>query len=181
MAYQPVLLANIDKEASHTLRAYEAAGGYAAMKKMLAEKTPAEVIELVKASGLRGRGGAGFPCGLKWTFLPKPGPDGDGGVRYLAINADESEPGTFKDRLLMDFDPHLVLEGIAIACYACRMQKAYFYIRGEYHHQARVMENAIKEAYEHGVFGGAGLLNGAATKNTFGDGRWKVECYMHRS
>jgi len=158
---------------------YVKTGGYQALRKALT-MTPEEVTEEVKKSQLRGRGGAGFPCGLKWTFLPKPGPDGDGGVRYLAINADESEPGTFKDRLLMDFDPHLVLEGIAIACYACRMQKAYFYIRGEYHHQARVMENAIEEAYEHGVFGGAGLMSGSPTKNPFGDGKWRVECYLHR-
>jgi NADH-quinone oxidoreductase subunit F len=152
-------------------------GGYEALRKALT-MTPEQVTEEVKKSQLRGRGGAGFPTGLKWTFLPKPGPDGDGGTRYLAINADESEPGTFKDRLLMDFDPHLVLEGIAICCYACRIQTAYFYIRGEYHHQARVMENAVKEAYDHGIFGGTGLLAGVPTKNR--DLPWKVDCYMHR-
>ncbi len=157
--------------------------GYAALRKALT-MTPEEVTEEVKKSQLRGRGGAGFPCGLKWTFLPKPGEGGDGGVRYLAINADESEPGTFKDRLLIDFDPHLVLEGIAICCYACRIQTAYFYIRGEYHHQARVMENAIKEAYAAGIFGKQGLFNGAATKNPFsnaaGGTGWAVECHLHR-
>jgi len=157
--------------------------GYAALRKALS-MTPEEVTEEVKKSQLRGRGGAGFPCGLKWTFLPKPGPDGDGGVRYLAINADESEPGTFKDRLLCDFDPHLVLEGIAICCYACRIQTAYFYIRGEYHHQAKVMENAIKEAYAAGIFGKQGMFNGAPTKNSFsnasGGNGWAVECYVHR-
>ncbi|HMN42160.1 MAG TPA: NADH-quinone oxidoreductase subunit NuoF [Phycisphaerales bacterium] len=158
---------------------YVKTGGYAGLRKALT-MTPEAVVEEVKKSQLRGRGGAGFPCGLKWTFLPKPGADGSGGQRYLAINADESEPGTFKDRLLMDFDPHLVLEGIAIACYACRIPTAFFYIRGEYHHQARVMENAIKEAYDQGVFGAQGLLKGAATQNPFNAGRWAVECFLHR-
>jgi len=158
--------------------------GYEALRKALT-MTPEQVTDEVKKSQLRGRGGAGFPCGLKWTFLPKPdATTGDGGVRYLAINADESEPGTFKDRLLCDFDPHLVLEGIAICCYACRIQTAYFYIRGEYHHQARVMENAIKEAYAHGVFGKQGLMSGAETKNPFSNGAngkgWAVECHVHR-
>jgi hypothetical protein len=88
---------------------------------------------------------------------------GDPGQRYLAVNADESEPGTFKDRLLMDFDPHQMLEGIAIACYACRIKTAYIFIRGEYHHQAKVLENALAEAYANGIFGGKGLLNGANT------------------
>ncbi|MBX3386400.1 MAG: NADH-quinone oxidoreductase subunit NuoF [Phycisphaeraceae bacterium] len=159
---------------------YVKTGGYQALRKALS-MTPEAVTEEVKRSQLRGRGGAGFPTGLKWTFLPKPDPNThDGGQRYLAINADESEPGTFKDRLLCDFDPHLVLEGIAICCYACRIQTAYFYIRGEYHHQARVMENAIREAYEHGVFGSKGLLSGAKTQNPFNNGKWAVECYLHR-
>jgi NADH-quinone oxidoreductase subunit F len=158
--------------------------GYEALRKALT-MTPEQVTEEVKKSHLRGRGGAGFPTGLKWTFLPKPDPNtGDGGTRYLAINADESEPGTFKDRLLCDFDPHLVLEGIAICCYACRIQTAYFYIRGEYHHQARMMENAIKEAYAAGIFGKQGLFNGAETKNPFSNAQggkgWAVECYLHR-
>ncbi|MCA9296755.1 MAG: NADH-quinone oxidoreductase subunit NuoF, partial [Phycisphaerales bacterium] len=116
-----------------------------------------------------GRGGAGFPCGLKWTFLPEP----DGGRRYMAINCDEAEPGTFKDRLLIDFDPHIVLEGIAIACYACQLDTAYFFIRGEYRHQAKIVQRAIDEAYEHGIFGPKGLMNGASD--------FKVECYLHRS
>src|SRR5437868_4348860 len=151
--FEPVLLRRVGKPDSQTLATYRADGGYRALTKAVNELTPAQVVDAVKTSGLRGRGGAGFPCGLKWTFLPKPNPDGGGGIRYLAINADESEPCTFKDRLLMDFDPHLVLEGIAIACYACRIPTAFFYIRGEYHHQARVVENAIAEAYQHGVFG----------------------------
>ena len=151
---------------------YVKTGGYEGLKAAIAMK-PEEVVSIVKDSNLRGRGGAGFPTGLKWTFLPPP----DGQPRYLAINADESEPGTFKDRLLMDFDPHSVLEGIAIACYACKLDVAYFYIRGEYYHQARMMERAIREAYEHGIFGPTGLLNGATT----GTGSSvKVECHLHR-
>ncbi len=156
---------------------YTETGGYEGLKKAI-EMSPEELVDLVKSSGLRGRGGAGFPTGLKWSFLPKPDDNGDGGQRYLAINADESEPGTFKDRLLMDFDPHLVLEGIAICCYACRIQTAYFYIRGEYHHQAKMMENAIQEAYAHGIFGGNGLIGGATTGN--GAKPWKVDCHLHR-
>ncbi len=147
---------------------YVKTGGYQALDKALS-MTPAQIVDMVKESQLRGRGGAGFPCGLKWTFLPPP----DGGRRYLAINCDEAEPGTFKDRLLCDFDPHIILEGIAIACYACQLDTAYFFIRGEYHHQAHVVEHAIKEAYDNGIFGKQGLLKG---KNKFA-----VECYLHRS
>jgi NADH-quinone oxidoreductase subunit F len=155
---------------------YTQTGGYVGLRKALA-MAPDAVTDEVKKSQLRGRGGAGFPCGLKWTFLPKVGPGEDPGQRYLAVNADESEPGTFKDRMLMDFDPHLMLEGIAIACYACRIRTAYVFIRGEYHHQARVVENAIREAYENGIFGGNGLLGGERTAT--GE-PWKVECYLHR-
>lgn len=147
---------------------YKATGGYEALRQAIT-MDPKDVVEAVKASQLRGRGGAGFPCGLKWTFLPEP----DDGRRYLAINCDEAEPGTFKDRLLVDYDPHLVLEGIAICCWACRLDTAYYFIRGEYRHQAKVLENAIKEAYDMGIFGGDGLLGGAVD--------FKVDCYMHRS
>ncbi len=159
---------------------YVKTGGYQALRKALSMK-PEEVIEEVKKSVLRGRGGAGFPAGVKWGFLP-PLPEGskpgDPGVeRYLAVNADESEPGTFKDRLLMDFDPHLMLEGIAICCYACRLNRAYIFIRGEYHHQAHVVEQAIREAYEHGIFGEKGLIN--SSENTGGD-RFRVDCHLHR-
>jgi len=155
---------------------YIKTGGYDGLRKALT-MAPDAVVTEVKDSVLRGRGGAGFPTGLKWTFLPKFDPATGPGVRYLAVNADESEPGTFKDRLLMDFDPHLMLEGIAIACYACRLSKAYIYIRGEYHHQAMIVEQAIKEAYEKGIFGPKGLLSGAATQ---AGGPWPVECHLHR-
>jgi len=155
---------------------YKRTGGYVGLEAALS-KAPAEVVGVVKDAQLRGRGGAGFPTGLKWTFLPKAEDVNNAGTRYLAINADESEPGTFKDRLLIDFDPHLMLEGIAICCYACRIQTAYIYIRGEYHHQAQVLERALKEAYEKGIFGGKGLLDGAQTAT---GQPWKVECYVHR-
>ncbi len=160
---------------------YVKTGGYVALRKAM-EMKPDAVTEEVKKSVLRGRGGAGFPCGLKWTFLPKlpvdaNGNEADPGQRYLAVNADESEPGTFKDRLLMDFDPHQMLEGIAIACYACRIKTAYVFIRGEYHHQARVVEDAIAEAYKHGIFGKQGLMNGASTGR---GGPFAVDCYVHR-
>ena len=146
-------------------------GGYEGLRKALTMK-PEDVTSEVKDAILRGRGGAGFPCGLKWTFLPDP----DGQDRYLAINADESEPGTFKDRLLMDFDPHGMLEGIAICMYACRLDKAYIFIRGEYHHQAKVLETAIKEAYDHGIFGKNGMIN----KSSASGDPFVAECYVHR-
>ena len=172
-----------DPKGRHTVSydEYVKTGGYVGLRKALGMK-PDAVTEDVKKSVLRGRGGAGFPTGLKWTFLPKLAVDANGveadpGQRYLAINADESEPGTFKDRLLMDFDPHLLLEGIAIACYACRIKTAFIFIRGEYHHQAQVLENALKEAYANGVFGSEGLLNGTSTGR---GGTFAVDCYVHR-
>ena len=148
---------------------YKATGGYASLAKAL-DMEPAKVIELVKEAVVRGRGGAGFPAGLKWSFLPQ---DDGTGHRYLCINCDEAEPGTFKDRLLCDFDPHLILEGIAIACHACRLDTAYFFIRGEYHHQAKVMEKAIQEAYAAGIFGKGGLMRRP--------GALSVDCFLHRS
>ncbi len=127
---------------------YVKTGGYTSLDKALAME-PSQVLDEVKRAELRGRGGAGFPAGVKWSFLPSP----DGGRRYLVVNADESEPGTFKDRLLIDYDPHLVIEGIAICMHACGLDTAYFYIRGEYHHQRKVFERAIRESYDHKLFG----------------------------
>ena len=147
---------------------YVATGGYRSLGKALAMQT-AEIVELVKGGVVRGRGGAGFPAGLKWSFLPPP----DGGKRYLAINCDEAEPGTFKDRLLVDFDPHLVLEGIAIAMHACQLDVAYFFIRGEYHHQAKVFQKAIDEAYANGIFGPQGMMRGT--------GKRPADVVLHRS
>src|SRR6204780_1359381 len=122
--------------------------------------TPANIIKTGTDSGLRGRGGAGFSAGQKWSFIPKE----KKGPHYLAVNADESEPGTFKDRYLMDFDPHSLLEGIAIASIATQCDVAYIFIRGEYHRQTAVMEKAIAEAYAHGVFGPGGIF-GSKKKN----------------
>ena len=127
---------------------YVKTGGYVALEKALG-MDPKDVLDEVKASEIRGRGGAGFPAGLKWSFLPPE----DGGRRYLAVNADESEPGTFKDRLLMDFDPHGLVEGIAICMHACRLDTAYIFIRGEYHQQAKALNKAIDEAYAKNIFG----------------------------
>jgi NADH-quinone oxidoreductase subunit F len=146
---------------------YAKTGGYESLRKALAMK-PADLVDLVKKSELRGRGGAGFSCGLKWSFLAPP----DGGRRYLAVNADESEPGTFKDRMLIEFDPHLMLEGIAIACYATQSDTAYIFIRGEYHHEAHILEKAIQEAYAANIFGDKSIVGQV-------NGR-PLNCYMHR-
>jgi NADH-quinone oxidoreductase subunit F len=149
----PILLKRIPDEASaRKLIRYDdyvATGGYQAYNKALGMK-PEDIVAVVKDSGLRGRGGAGFPCGVKWTFLPK-----DIYPRYLAVNYDESEPCTFKDRYLCEWDPHVLLEGIAIAGLANRISTSYIFIRGEYHEQAEILEAALKEAYEKGIFGKA--------------------------
>jgi NADH-quinone oxidoreductase subunit F len=147
--FEPVLLRRILEKASPSLDAYRADGGYRALFKAVNEMTPAQVIDVVKASGLRGRGGAGFPCGIKWTFLPKDHP----GPIYLCVNADESEPGTFNNRILMEEDPHQVLEGIILACYATRASTAYIYLRYEYGRCYRVMQKAIDEAYGNNLLG----------------------------
>src|SRR3990167_4656742 len=112
-----------------SLRAYEAVGGYQILRKIFKEKTPpTQILDALKQSELRGRGGAGFPTGLKWSFVPRDVP----GQKYVICNADESEPGTFKDRDIMLFNPHQLLEGIAIACYTMGSTVAYNYLRGEF-------------------------------------------------
>jgi NADH-quinone oxidoreductase subunit F len=130
---------------------YLKTGGYAALRKILTEKMdPVAVIDMVKASGLRGRGGAGFPTGLKWSFMPK----GSGTQKYILCNSDESEPGTAKDRDILRYNPHSVVEGMAIACYATGSTVAYNYLRGEFHHEPfEHFEQALKEAYENGWLG----------------------------
>ncbi len=162
--FEPVLLARIHKPDSTSLESYRADGGYQALQKAL-RLSPAEVTTLVKDSGLRGRGGAGFPTGLKWTFLPKDHP----GPIYLAVNGDESEPGTFNNRILMEQDPHQLLEGIAIACYAIRSKTAYLYLRYEYGKSYRVLQRAIEECYAAGLLG----------KNILGSG-FDLDVFMHR-
>jgi NADH-quinone oxidoreductase subunit F len=135
------------KKDSATLASYRADGGYQALSKALGT-SPADIVEEVKRSNLRGRGGAGFATGLKWTFLPK-----DVRPRYLCVNADESEPGTFKDRYIIEHDPHMLLEGIAITCFALDIHLAYIYIRGEFKRQAEILEKAIAEAGAAGILG----------------------------
>src|SRR4051794_27836740 len=147
--FEPVLLRRVGKPDSAALAGYRADGGYRAVQKALNDMTPAQVAETVKAAGLRGRGGAGFPCGVKWTFLPKDHP----GPIYLCVNADESEPCTFNNRILMDEDPHQVLEGILLASYATRSRIAYLYLRYEYGKSYRVLQQAIDELYAAGLLG----------------------------
>jgi len=132
-----------------SLQDYVRAGGYTALRKSLTEMTPDEVIGEVKASGLRGRGGAGFPCGVKWGFVPKDSPK----PRYMLNNADEGEPGTFKDRWIMTHDPHLTIEGTIIGSYAIKSNTSYIYIRGEFYREAHLLERAIKEAEQAGFLG----------------------------
>ena len=145
------LTARIGKPESRSIETYLADGGYAAWRRVLTEGwTPARLTEEVKKSGLRGRGGAGFPTGVKWGFIPK---ERKGKPVYLLCNADESEPGTFKDRLLMEQDPHQVLEGTILSSYAIECRSAYIYIRGEFYEGAAILEKAIEEAEQKGFLG----------------------------
>jgi NADH-quinone oxidoreductase subunit F len=149
MAYEKLLTRNIHRENSASIDVYLANGGYQGLRRALKDFAPEKLVEEVKASGLRGRGGAGFPCGMKWSFLPKTKDK----PRYLCVNADESEPGTFKDRLLIEKDPHLVLEGIILSAFAIECRTAFFYIRGEFHRGYRVFQKALDEAYAKGYLG----------------------------
>jgi NADH-quinone oxidoreductase subunit F len=162
--FERTLYAHVGKEGSWTLDFYLAQGGYETAKKVLKERTPEEVIEEVKRSGLRGRGGAGFPTGLKWSFMPK-----DGQQHYLICNADESEPGSFKDRYILEDVPHLLIEGMIIAGYAIRATVGYIYVRGEYRRAADRLEAAIAEARARGYLG----------QNLFGTG-FSFDLHVHR-
>jgi NADH-quinone oxidoreductase subunit F len=165
MPYEPVLTQHVREPNAYTLDFYQKqARGYEALRKALT-LTPAAIIDQVKASGLRGRGGAGFPTGLKWQFVLKDTPK----PKYICCNADESEPGTFKDHVLMERNPHLLIEGCAIACYAIGAKVAYIYIRGEFWHVQEQLEAAIAEAYAAGLLG----------KNILGSG-FDCDVYMHR-
>jgi NADH-quinone oxidoreductase subunit F len=146
---ETVLTTNYANDQFRYLAGYEQFGGYAALKKVLAGMPREEVIEEVKKASLRGRGGAGFPAGIKWTFLPKD----MSRPRVLVINADEGEPGTFKDRLIMSRGPHQLVEGIAVTAYALQAHMAYIYIRGEFVREARILNEAIQEAYAKGYLG----------------------------
>jgi NADH-quinone oxidoreductase subunit F len=144
-----LLIQHVNVPNIHTLQVYKENGGYASVEKALKSMTPNDVVEEVKKSGLRGRGGAGFPTGMKWSFLAKP----EGVDRHLVCNADESEPGTFKDRYLMEKIPHALIEGMITSSYALGAKSSYIYIRGEYFYVARILETAIEEAYAAGYLG----------------------------
>ncbi len=159
------LLARVDKPDAHRIETYIADGGYATARAIVTgEKTPQQVIDDVKAAVVRGRGGAGFPAGLKWSFLPA-----GKYPRYLVVNADESEPGTFKDRMIMEYDPHQLIEGIILTCYAIEAERAFIYVRGEYYFAAQRLEAAIAEAEAKGFLG----------DNVFGSGK-KLKVVVHR-
>ncbi|MEY3965940.1 MAG: hypothetical protein RL263_1109 [Bacteroidota bacterium] len=144
-----LLLNNVHIEGIHTYDVYRKNGGYSAVEKALKTMSPDDIVEEVKKSGLRGRGGAGFPTGMKWSFLAKP----EGVPRHLLCNADESEPGTFKDRYLMEKIPHLLIEGMILSSFALGANQSYIYIRGEYMFVLRIVEKAIAEAYANGWLG----------------------------
>ena len=163
MTLTPVLSAHWDEPDSYKISGYQRHGGYTAFKKAFATG-PDEIISIVKDSGLRGRGGAGFPTGLKWSFVPQ----GDNKPHYLVVNADESEPGACKDTPLMMANPHSLIEGIIIAAYAMRANHAFIYIRGEIPHVFRRVDNAIREAYAAGYLG----------KNIMGSG-FDLEVVLH--
>jgi NADH-quinone oxidoreductase subunit F len=147
--FEPVLTANIHRPDAEKIAVYLAHGGYEAARKALTQHTPDELIEMVKRSGLRGRGGAGFPAGVKWGFMPK-----DPAVeKIVAVNTDEGEPGTFKDRQIVERDPHQVIEGVLIAAYAVGASRAYVYIRGEFFLGVKRWIKAIADAYEKGFLG----------------------------
>ncbi|HEU4699573.1 MAG TPA: NADH-quinone oxidoreductase subunit F, partial [Gemmatimonadales bacterium] len=161
----PVLSQYFGDPEARTFDGWVARGGYAAIRKILAGMSRDEVVETIKASGLRGRGGAGFPTGMKWSLMPKP----DGRARFLVCNADESEPGTFKDREIMRWTPHALIEGCAIAAYAIQAETVYIYIRGEYTEPLRIMQQAVDEAYASGALGA----------NAFGSGK-RIDIVLHR-
>ncbi|MCP4364742.1 MAG: NADH-quinone oxidoreductase subunit NuoF [Planctomycetes bacterium] len=144
-----ILTKNFGKKDSYTLGIYESSGGYTALKKAIGGMKPEEVMGEVDKSGLRGRGGAGFPTGKKWSFIPKDSPN----PKYLTVNADEGEPGTYKDRPLMEQDPHAVIEGSIITSYAVGIHTAFIYVRGEYVKSINRLQDAINEAYAKGYLG----------------------------
>lgn len=162
-SFEPVLLRNVGVESSTDIDVYRQRGGYRALARAI-QMSPEDVVEEVKKTNLRGRGGAGFPAGVKWSFLPR-----DRKVTYLCVNADESEPPTFSNRVLMEHDPHQLLEGSLIAGYATRSTAAYIYMRVEFHEPFHIMQRAIDQAY------GAGLLG----RNILGSD-FSMDCYIHR-
>ena len=163
--FEPVLTRNVGRPDSEKIGTYLAHGGYEATRIALTRYTPAELIALVKRSGLRGRGGAGFPAGTKWGFMPA-----DPTIpKIVVVNTDEGEPGTFKDRALVEHDPHQIIEGVIIASYAVGAHRAYVYIRGEFFLGVKRWIKAIADAYEHGFLG----------KNILGSG-FDLDLSVHR-
>ena len=158
------LMARLNTPDSHKTETYEADGGYETARRVLSEVEPADMVDQIKASGIRGRGGAGFPTGIKWGFLPQ-------GVlpRYLVVNADESEPGTFKDRIIMEYDPHQLIEGIILSAHAIESEKAFIYLRGEYYFAYVRLQGALAEAKAKGYLG----------ENIFGGGK-NLDVVVHR-
>lgn len=163
--FEPVLTQNIHRPDAEKITTYLAYGGYQAARKALTEHTPEELIDIVKRSGLRGRGGAGFPAGVKWGFMPKD-PQLQ---KIVAVNTDEGEPGTFKDRQIVERDPHQIIEGVIIASYAVGASRAYVYIRGEFFLGVKRWIKAIADAYEYGYLG----------KNILGTG-FSLDLSVHR-
>jgi len=163
MAEHKILTEHFGREGLETLGVYRKTGGYDGLHKAIKEMTPEQIVEEVKTSAIRGRGGAGFPTGMKWSFLPK-----DVFPRYLCCNADESEPGCFKDRYLIDKSPHQLIEGLLIGAYALQVNHAFIYVRGEYHDQRLLLMRAVEEARVAGLIG----------KNILGSG-WDCEVIVH--
>jgi NADH-quinone oxidoreductase subunit F len=161
---EKILTKNVGVEGGHTLAVYEQRGGYQALRKGL-KMEPKAIVQEVLDSNLRGRGGAGFPCGRKWTFLKQDSPL----PKYLVVNADEGEPGTFKDRVILNHDPHVLIEGCIISCFALGIHTCYIYIRGEFVEPARRVDAAIAEARKKGYLG----------QNILGSG-FDLEIYVHR-
>ncbi|MEJ7623343.1 MAG: NADH-quinone oxidoreductase subunit NuoF [Pyrinomonadaceae bacterium] len=160
---EPLQLKRVHMENGHTLKVFQDTGGYASLKKAVG-MAPEAIIQEVKDSALRGRGGAGFPTGMKWSFVPKDSPK----AKYIVCNADESEPGSFKDRYLMERDPHSMIEGMIIAAYTLGSQVGYIYTRGEYKYLIDIMDTALAECREAGILG----------KNIFGSG-FDCDIYTH--
>src|SRR5712664_4707738 len=146
---EPLLLARFKNENSERLDVYRAHGGYEGLKKAVTTMSPDDVINEVKKSALRGRGAAGFPTGMKWSFVPRTTPK----PKYIVVNADESEPGTCKDRVLIENDPHQLIEGMLIAALSVDAHAGYIYVRGEYRYLIEILDKAIAEAYDRGYLG----------------------------
>jgi NADH-quinone oxidoreductase subunit F len=168
---ETILFKNVWKDDPRSIETYKASGGYRNLKKYLS-MSPDEIVDIVKKSTLRGRGGAGFPTGLKWSFLPKDSPK----PRYLCVNADEAEPGTYKDRVIIEQDPHQLIESTVVSCHAIRSKKAFVYIRGEFHVGYRILETALAEARAAGYVGKDILGTGVEVDIVIHRGAGSYEC-----